>query len=828
LKGRRTDLIIAAFLLALALVFCGRAIFQGRALLPLDMLLLMVPWKAHAAALAGSHFLPQNPMWDPVQQYYPWRAFAVASLKAGTIPLWNPYSYCGQPFLANLQSALFYPPNLIFLLLPLSAAFTWGAVIHLFLAGFFCYALLRQWRILPLAALFGAVAFMLNGYIIGWLEYPAFGLWVITWLPAILLCYEKAISGGGWRWTLLTGVVIGIQFVGGQLQISSYLIMAFLLYALWRAFSGEGKRVVVGRLGGALAALAIGLALAAVQLLPTAELAPLSGRALKSLEEARQFSLPLTHLILFLIPNFFGNPADYIYWGDLGGRHPINFFETGCYAGVMTLLLAWLAVRSWRKPAVGFLLALGVISLLLALGTPLFTVYFHLGPGAKQLAGLTRVLCLTDFALAGLAAFGIDRLLRKEPPLAKWEPVVFGLGAALTAALAGTFFGPLLEKNPPLLDNFVQQACRFLILLVISFLAVWLMARGQGEPKARKSSVLRRGARQWAAGVFAVVVLTADLFSFGMKFNPATEPRLAFLPTEATDFLRQESDHGRIVSYRPPDGRPQAAWEWMMPNTPLVYQLRDVHGYDSLAPGRYLRLIGSTDWGAQGNWPAPDSQLADLLGIRYALTTAELEGPKWELVKSAEARIYLNRKALPRAFVVRRARRIAEEDSLRMVRGGKFDLRNEVLLSGAPNSNAASNGEAETASGEAVFLEDGIDALSLQVNSPEGGWLVLSDAAYPGWRAETDEKQVKWEVADYAFRAVNIPAGEHLVKWSYEPATFKVGLFVSLVALAGLCASFTYRLRELAAGVPTPALQTARYSQQSKMRSGPEGGVRKR
>jgi hypothetical protein len=821
LKGRRAEAIAVVFLLIVALGFCGRAVFTGRALLPLDMLLLMSPWKAHGPAILptlsghepGAVFMPQNPMLDPVKQYYPWRSFAVSALKAGIIPLWNPFSYCGQPFLANLQSALFYPLNLIFLLLPLPAAFTWGVVIHLFLAGLFSYALFRQWGLQPLAGLVGAIAFMLNGYIIGWLEYPAFGLWVLIWLPAVLLCFEKAISTGRWKWVLLTGVAIGLQFLGGQLQISSYLIIAFLLYAVYKALFADDKQAIAGTLGKAVIALIMGFCIAAVQLLPTLELAPLCARLPKTLAEARAFALPATHLILFLIPNFFGNPVDRIYWGNLTDHPQMNFQESGCYLGIITLLLAFLAIRLWRKPQVGFLLVLALISLLMALGTPLYALFFYLVPGAKQLAGLARMLCLTDFALAGLAAFGMQRLLDKKPALGKWELPAFALGMLLIIAVIlaapvkphpdliqlsaqqeKVMLGQILWRIPPLLDNFILQAVHFLALLAASTFLVWLLMRGVQVRDGRKKRSAKSQPRSLPAAGLVLGLLLLDLFSFGFGFNPATEPRLAFFPTAVTDFLHTRSGHTRITSYRPPDERPQAALEWMLPNTPLVYQLRDVHGYDSLVPGRYTALIGSTDWSAQGNWPAPDSPLADLIGIEYALTTAELKVEGWRLERSLEANIYHNEEAMPRAFAVSQARRLGEDECLRLVRSGEFNFRQEVLLSGRAAADSGPKAANGALPAEVRFMEDGINSVTLEIELPQAGWLVLTDTGYPGWKVVIDNEPKEWQTANYTFRAVELPSGRHLVRWAYTPMSFKAGLFISLAALAAVCCSFGFRL----------------------------------
>jgi hypothetical protein len=803
-KQRRTDLIAIGFLLIVAIAFCGRAVFTGRVMMPLDMLLLMSPWKAHTQQLAPNFAQTQNQMLDPIQQYYPWRMFAVSSVKSGTIPLWNPYSYCGQPFLANLQSALFYPLNLIFLILPIGAAFSWGAVLHLFLAGMFCYTLLRTWRLGTWPALVGAVAFMLNGFIIGWLEYPAVGQWVIVWLPALLLCHEWALIKQSWLWAGLCGLVIGIQFCGGHLQISLYLLMTFLLYVVWRSVGMRSWRGI----GFAALALGLGAALAMVQLLPSLELIGLSARTPKTLTDARSTALPATHLILYLMPKFFGSPAGPVgYWGNLVSNPnlPINYFETGCYVGIVTLLLAWLAIRWWRQSQVGFLLALTAISLLVAMGTPVFTVLFYIGPGMKQLAGVARILCLTAFGLSGLAAFGMERLLNyksaghgnpalhKPFPIAKWELLVFGCGVVLLVVLARVVFAGVLEQNQPIMENYASQLYRFAVFFLVSLLLVWLITRLHAiEPVAQKKKAKEQPNpvlwQRWFAPVFLAILLI-DLFSFGFTFNPATDARLAFFPTETTDFLRRHADHARMVSYKPPTVNNTPTFSWMLPNTPLAYDLRDTHGYDSLVPGRYTRLMGTTDWGVQGSWPAAGSNLANLLGIKYAATVDQLNVPGWKLAAQAEMNIYENTRALPRAFAVYNYIPLTDSHCLERMQKGDVD-DTAVLMIGDENWSPTWS-LPPPPKGSVRFNEDSPNKITLETELPQTAaeaQVVLMDSAYPGWKVTVDGQPSLWQIANYDFRVVSVPAGRHTITWRYEPTSFRVGLFISLAALGALCA----------------------------------------
>ena len=143
-----------ALFLILVCVFLWRPIFAGRALLPGDYLAEMKPWNTVVKPSASS---PQwNPLqWDAIAQFYPWRVLYARSMSSGKIPLWNPYEFHGTPFLANGQSAVLYPPNVVFLLFDPITGFTVFAALHLFLAAVFTYMLLRALGCRELGAMTG-------------------------------------------------------------------------------------------------------------------------------------------------------------------------------------------------------------------------------------------------------------------------------------------------------------------------------------------------------------------------------------------------------------------------------------------------------------------------------------------------------------------------------------------------------------------------------------------------------------------------------------------------------------------------------------------------
>ncbi len=178
-------------IVAAACAFCW-PVFTGRIMSPADMLLLWLPWKHALASQFPGFRQPYNPMFDPIQQYLPWRIYATESLRAGLVPLWNPYQFMGTPFLANLQSTLLYPPNVPFLITGAAHGFGVSAILHLSIGGLLMFAFLRALDLRPAAALLGALVFMFNGFTVTWLTYPTLSLWTLMWLPGILLTYERA------------------------------------------------------------------------------------------------------------------------------------------------------------------------------------------------------------------------------------------------------------------------------------------------------------------------------------------------------------------------------------------------------------------------------------------------------------------------------------------------------------------------------------------------------------------------------------------------------------------------------------------------------------
>ncbi len=341
---------------------------------------------------------------DFYDQFHAFAAYEHDRLWSGQIPLWNPYTWGGHPFLADVQAAVFYPPSLLTILLsgpgPFDPAWLqWEAMAHLFLAALFTYLLMRRWMISyarsHTAALIAALTFAFGGYLTG---YPPLQLAILetqVWLPLILLLLDTGLLHFDRRWITATGVVWGLALLAGHPQSAMYVFYAALIWGVFRSW--QMRLPIWWAIDSQVWWAAIGAGVAAIHLLPAWEFMRLSVRANASYEQlAGGFGwLDLAQYLL---------PGRFTLWSPV-------------YVGLLPLGLALTALvgagRQWKKrPAmrreVVFWAALALLTLILSLGghTPLYRLFYHLVPGFNMFRSQERAIYLVSFSLAVLAGYG--------------------------------------------------------------------------------------------------------------------------------------------------------------------------------------------------------------------------------------------------------------------------------------------------------------------------------------------------------------------------------------------------------------------------------------
>jgi len=756
----------------------------------------------------------------PMLQFVPWRQAAAEQLKAGWLPLWLQGVGAGAPLLANHQTAALYPLNILFLVWPAERALSYSAALHVLLAGLGMFWLARSLRLSRFAALIGAIAYMFSAFIITRLMFPSMTC-AAAWMPYLWLFGGRLAERRRMADALALALVIGLQFLAGHAQLWYYSMWALALYVLARCLIGRrddgaaswpARRQARAKplaitLSLTLLALALGVGLAAAQFLPTAELAMNSQRQTGAeYDFAMTYSLWPWRLITFFAPDFFGSPAHGDYWG-YG-----NYWEDAGYVGVLPLLLVFPAILGWRagrktgKPAlrlVPFLFGFGLLALLLALGKnlPLYPAVFRYVPGFGLFQAPARFLYWTTLALALLAAIGADQLTvwAGRGKAARWL-LVIGVGLFL-GGLAALILLPAIKVT------FGPALLRAGLLLGLSSLPIILSA-APPRPGWRGVTV---GA--WPA--LAVLILAGDLLSFGISFNPTTTPA-AYAPFEnrTADLLRDDaSGQFRIYTFEKAEydimyrryhlfkdfgdsslARQRELRETLLPNVHLLDGIESAGNFEPLLDGRYARLmdvINTTD-------TATALRLLGLMNVAY-IVQPQFEAPGVAGVVEIGAgeelptRVYRNPAALPRAWWTPKARCVAnDEAALAAIQEPAFDPRQEVILSCAKTSEVSKTSE--------VFLDVPVtltyrpNGVTIALNAPAAGYLVLADAWYPGWDvafwAGSEARPAELLRANYAFRAVAVEAGEQSVDFHYTSWAAQTGSQYSVLSLLGVLGGF--------------------------------------
>ena len=708
---------------------------------------------------------------DVASFIYPMFVFAARSLADGSLPLWNPSLHAGMPFAADLQSGLFYPLN--WPALARGAALGYRdlqatVLVHYPLAAALTYWFARELGMTRPAAWIAGLVFMLSGFLVTHLGH-ANRVQSAIWLPLEMLLARRALARPSYGYAMAAGAVVALAFLAGhpqmvmlQLLAVSAMVLSMPVESAWRTSASIRRRLLVLVLLGSTAC-----GLAALKLLPAFELTRHSIRADLGFERATEFAAQPIGLATLVLPHLWGsNPTNY--WG------PWSNTEVLGYVGILPLLLAALSPLLKRGYLTSFFAAVGILALLLSLGdaTALFGWVYRFLPGFDQVRAAGRYLYLFDFAVAIGAGFGLDGLRRlveskheqfgDERRIVTWAARML---AVLLVAVLG-FALPLFLYQQAIDPNLVPRAIAAISDLF--FLAIYLAA---------SLVVLGIALRRWldarALTALILVIATFDLASAYHSFNPTTvDPLAGFRHDALVERLVREPDLFRI------DSETGAIENWQ-PDSANLYGLQDAGGlFNPMQLANYLEFRKAV--GRDYSSPA-----YDLLGVRYLVGAADFAPAgapgDFELLERYPdgLTLYQHREALPRARIVYRAIAVdGFESAMRALRDPGFDPRHTALVEGPPIDNPAAH-----PASDAEIQQYRPNRVDLKVNAAADGYLVLADAAYPGWRAWVDGQEQPLVTAYGVFRAMRVGPGEHQITLEFVPFTWEVGWRISALTL---------------------------------------------
>lgn len=716
---------------------------------------------------------PHAELGDTITQFYPWTVFASRAGHRGDLPLWNPYSLLGSPFLANSQSALLYPPNALAYVLPASWAWGLGLALKCALAVLFGALLVRELAGSRPACVLGGTGFALCGFMVGWEQWPQTdsALW-LPLLAASLLALHRTPTAAR---VALTGAAFALPVLAGHPEIAFYVTCA--ASALWLWWLPTNPRPGRAALLFTAAAL-LGLGLAAAQWLPTVEWI---GRLVRSPVKAIGFHLEPAQMIGWLSRDLRSSP------NPVGVEVPLG----AAYAGIAFLVFSPAAFLRHARHAVFLVLGLGV-TLDIAYGLGPFYELSQRLPLVQSMPH-QRILLLADVAVVLLGALGVTALgdRRIASRSRAWALAAGSVSTALALALAtGTHPGPEALGGPWGLGS------SWLCWALATTAGLLLLRAREPGPRSGRETVPPVRAALPAAVVVSVVVL--DLVSASGRLVPFFDRDEIFPPTPVHSFLATRDPSCRVVAV---DNATPG-------NSELVYGLATAGGYDyATRPAAklirpFLERSGTVGGMFVGEKVASPrlADLLDLLGVRWIV--ADRVGTSARGLRRAEhlrrvyddgaVEVFENPTALPRAFLVSLAgaRERDTEEQLERLRAPGFRPNLEVLV--PPGTLEPWRGrrvlEREARPLPHPEAEIGIDRVEVETAAPQPAVLVVSQLHDPGWQVLLDGETAPLLRVDYAFQGVILPRGPHRVELVYRPLTVRVGMLASALSLAVLAA----------------------------------------
>ena len=727
------------------------------------------------------------------------------ALRAGRLPLWEPGIFGGFPFLAQPQQNTFYPPNWVNLVLPVRVGITLHMVFHVWLAGFGMYVYARVMGGRPLPSVLAGIGFAFGGLLAGrlWAGHtPVYAVFI--WTPLLLAGLAWAIERRAWWAAVIAGAPFGLSLLAGHVPSFLYVGLIWAAFAAFLFITRAGERALVARQAGIAAA--VGLALAAVQLVPFIQFSLASERlAVADYAFATDYSLPPAHLATLIAPEFFGEPTRVGYWSVP------TFEELTYYAGMLAVLGIALALRRPTR-LTWFYVLLMVAGLWLALGRygVLYELAYRFLPPFRLVRAPGRAAFLYLFAASALLAHTLS-IWRAVPPAERrralrgyWPGVVAVLGVALFAALAATgavFMAVHPTETSGRLWHQIGGWSLALVVVGIGGGLIWAYlvtnderraARGEREvdsgqwsgasdaPPATRRSRLITDHWPLITALALITLVTADTWWYAHKMVRLAPTAPEAVWTDGKALADEQAAAGVTVGRVLPWGV-----SLFSQNGALQVGWPSVFGYDSLEPAAHIALASSV--------PDPRSTAYDILGATHVLAGGPLdeftEGERGLALvgQRGAAWVYERARPLPLARLVYAAEVIPDSAAaVARVHEADIDPALTAILSAAP---PCALGPAPAAGSAAEVLAHEATRWQIATRSEALALLVLAENANPGWEVTVDGQAAEPLTAYTSVRAVCVPAGEHVVEWRFVPRLYWLGAAVTLGALLLLAAA---------------------------------------
>ena len=760
-------------MLLLVAIFFWKFFLLGQIPIPGDFVIgTYYPWLDYKWGYSVGVPVKNPILTDVVSFSYPIRLAAVNILKQGKAPLWNRYILTGIPLMANFQSAPFSPTNIFYFIFDNLPAWSIQVAAQHFFAYLFMYIFLRYMKLSNKSSLLGGFIYTFSGFNLIWSQWNAHTL-AASFIPLGLFLLGNWIDLSKNIYLYIFSMCLFLQIASGYPQIVFYTLPLSFLFVLFKIKS----KLHIRKWVGFTCAVLLGFGLASLILLPSQELLGLSQREVEPLDYSSAF-LPWQEVITFIAPDYFGNHATGNYWG------PTDYTTTTGFVGVIALTLAIIPfILMKRNKEVVFFGFILILSFILSFPTPVSVFIWKVGLLGMQAASAHRAMILFTLSISVLSGFGVEMLLKKDVkniiaplllPAIILTPFIFF--SVVSYFGNGSFLGLYsIEKWK------ILVSLRNLFLPIVVFFSLTCLLIIYRLTKIKNDLV------------FLMIFLLAvfELFRFGWKFTPFTDPDLVYPNTPVTEFLINQTGQYRVSS------------EGVIPiNIKMAYQIESIEGYDAIYPLSIAQLVASAN--SENENASPQGRYASVTNLsspfinysntKYILdlkrnergepdtegvSLLEVKYPNLKKVFEDKTTVVLeNTESLPRAYLF--GNYMVEKDmktTLKNVVSPDFDYKKIVYLDSEPGIPQNTD-----VYGNATYIEYSDNKQVLKVVSNSDAVLFVSDLNYPGWKAYVNNIPSKIFNANYCFRAVPVRSGDNIVEFIYESETYGNGIVISLIS----------------------------------------------
>ncbi len=772
---------VLIFFILLVIAFFPEIFFQGKVLIP--------------------------PTGDMHQVNYSWVAYFKESFQNGVIPLWNSRSFAGYPYGAGAVSNF----NLMNLLVMFGAGlnFTWNffTLSNVLFAAFFTYLYMKQIGYKPFGSLIAGIIYAFC---------PSSGCFIDSWgafLPLVLWLGERHHSSKQIRYLIFLFLSFCTLILNALPQYSFYIGLFFIVYCLVRFKTLNPIIPMVFAIGA---------------------VSFYTFRLFELLQQSARGSLWFVnvllpvHLLNTIFPFFFESPfrpETSFFFSKIFYELTRILFHTDkiqylfppyiSILGLMFLIIGWN-----RDPFSGFYRNTILTIVLYMMTFPILAPLYRMIPVLAQLPRIERLETVFTFALAVLTGIGAHYFSIQKINLKPMTKFYLSLSTICVGSLvilrAVVHFNKeaikqlceaFIKKNivgsvhysaPPefYLNKrlgdfflFIHQWTNVLnpsifISIIIILLSLGTLHLWQ-KNQARKTL--------WSIVCLTFIFLDIVIYFRIAGFNAATPEQLR-TNSDVIDFLKQDKEIFRVMPILENSGFGDARTrDILSPNLNLLYGLDGVEGYDPVLPSRYSAFFKSFQTfydkdpamvfaGAEGNF---SYRVADLLNVKYFLTrkNVNLQSKFPVVYEDSNHKVYKNSNYYLRAFIVHNYKVLKTDTEILAEMNSKdahFDQT--VILESEP---AQEPPKKFTAGKDSVRINlYSPHEIEMAVELKKSGFIILSDNYYPGWKVRLDGKQEPILKANYSFRAVAVPSGQHLIKFWYDPLSFKLGLLISFLSIS--------------------------------------------